>query len=956
MKKNRHPFLGFVCCAFFLVNGLWAQQEYGHLSGTVTDMDGAPLANVKVLVTGKYIISERNAVTNENGTYSVRNLSLGPATVTFVMTGFQTLKHTDVPINLGKTTDLDIKMALADMELILTVSTEKPLIDTSDAQTGAAFSAVEVEKMPTTKDPWSVIELTPGVSLSLANVGGNKQGTQARFSAHGTSPYQNAYYVDGINLTDTSASGASGQYYDFDTFEEFSISTGSHDASVGAPGVNVSMVTKTGSNQFEGRMSYGYSADSLQSDNHVTYESNGTQHRLSSPQDSNEDLNLNLSGPIIKDRLWFFAAYHKNDVSLYAINTRDTAKETLDVTELEQINANIKWAITPNNTLRVGYNENEKSKSNRLPTSPGTNYFLEPGTAWAQKGPGDAWFIHDDWVFGSGTVFSIKYGQQTYPFSLAPHAQAPDDVLTRFPVVVDRVNVRATSATYYPTYNRENRTIMSKINHFATLGASSHDITFGFERLASENLTRNQFAGNARVEIQRYTDGVASGEVWFYRGIDMTSEIENSALYLTDEITYGKWTINLGLRYQMQRGHIQDGSLAGTWQNVPEDVAPGFADRFGDVNVGRLDDAAEWNDLLPRINLTYDLHGDGRTVFKLGLNQYAWTLNTNEFEMASALADFEEDYAWTDRNGDGQFLGDGSDWGEIDFSTILWSSGVSTGTPIDEDYSAPITDEAIFNVSHQIDEGFVVGANLIYRRNSNVAVTLDRGRVGLDRYELTTWTDSNGNSHPFYRFLDPSTPSDFVQTNLDSYETEFVGLDVSFAKRGANYLISGSLAWGDNSVSYDLDELDDPNQPFHIFGDRGDRVAGAYQPEWQGNLYGSYTLPWWEVELGAKIRYNSGNYVTSYEKTSNGIGTSEVLIHGIENETLPSYFLVDLSAGKKFSLFGSHQFEAKLDLFNLLDEDAIISYASLDRGSSRYLDGGEILGPRVARFNLVYSF
>ncbi len=227
-----------------LVSPAFAQQEAGTISGTVTAEGGETLPGVTVSVTGKYLFGERSLVTDENGRYRLGSLPVGVYDVSFVMPGFKTVKQKTVKVALAQTTKLSVELGVSSVQEVLTVTSSQPLIDTTHANQGQNFNIESLESLPTTRDPWSVLEITPGVYLGQSNVGGNKQGTQARFGANGTSPYQNAYYVDGINMTDTSASGASGQYYDYDTFDAIQISTAAHDPSVGAPGVNVTMVTK----------------------------------------------------------------------------------------------------------------------------------------------------------------------------------------------------------------------------------------------------------------------------------------------------------------------------------------------------------------------------------------------------------------------------------------------------------------------------------------------------------------------------------------------------------------------------------------------------------------------------------------------------------------------------------------------------------------------------------------
>lgn len=938
-----------------------AQTETGAVTGTVTSAEGANLPGVTISATGKYLFGERATVTDENGRFRLNSMPVGSYQITFVMPGFRTVVQNEVRVNLGQTRNLNIRLQVSQIQEVLTVTSREPLIDVTDAGQGERFNAESLDDLPTTKDPWSLLEITPGVSISQANVGGNKQGTQARFGANGTSPYQNAYYVDGINLTDTSASGASGQYYDYDTFEAVQVSTAGHDASVGAPGVNITMVTKTGSNDFEARVSYGTSDAAWQSDNAVITEEGSVR---SSPQDYNREWNLSFRGPLIKDKLWFFMAYHENDVNLYTPNT-NRAPELIDNTVLDQINANLKWAVNQSHTLKLAYNENNKSKSNRLPTYPGNAYYSGLGSAgeglgWNQSGPSDAWYIQDEWIVTDAFTVNLKYGQQSFPFALAPHGGAPDDILTRFPAHINYESINATSAYVFPEYDRNNDTFTAKGQYFATWGATSHDLSFGYDRLGSENATLNRYPRNAVVEQfdgDLYS-GATYGWVWLIRPADITSETLNQALFINDVVTYNRWTFNLGFRYQRQSGSIQAGVVPGTHQEVPADrgVLNGvtFAERFGTVAADALDDVAEWNDFLPRLTVTYDLHGDGRTIFKAGYNQYANVMNTSDFELVSQLAEHEEDYWWEDRDGNGMFLADG-DYDEVRFEDGLQYSS-EAAVPLADSYEAPLTTELLFNVSHQFHNNLALSASVINRVTDRLTYTFRDGVFGADHWEAGQVTSIDQDvSYDGYRYIGDGEVGR-QHGNLDHYETDYTGVEVTATQRGRGWTWNFSFATGSVDLRYDAFELNDPNTAETV--GTGRDFTNDYAGEWNARLYGAIELPL-QINLSAKLRYESGRYFNAYDRVDSGFQTFNYLVNGRETDAYPSYLLADLGLSRNFSMGNLGNLEVKLDLYNMLNEDTVISNRTNRVTHARFGTSNninEIIGPRIARLSLSYSY
>ena len=140
-----------------------------------------------------------------------------------------------------------------------------------------------------------------------------------------------------MNATDPEAIGASPTYFDFDAFEELQISTGGNDASVRVVECVVNIVTKRAGNKWEGNASYFYAGDSLQGDN--TPDELAAIGAKSNRLDEVKDYGFDLGGPIIKDKLFAWGAYRKNEIGLI------TTANTLDFTELEDLNfkANMNW-------------------------------------------------------------------------------------------------------------------------------------------------------------------------------------------------------------------------------------------------------------------------------------------------------------------------------------------------------------------------------------------------------------------------------------------------------------------------------------------------------------------------------------------------------------------------------------------------------------------------------------
>src|SRR5262249_42165796 len=154
---------------------------------------------------------------------------------------------------------------ISSVEEVVTVSGASPIIDTKSNTLGTSFGRDLLDAIPSARDPWVILEQTPGMVMDRENVGGNQSGQQSSFSVHGSSATQQ-WNLDGGTGTDMASSSSPG-YYDFDSFEETQITTAGGDASQEAGGVAINFVTKSGSNTLKGTARYFDANERAEGDN-----------------------------------------------------------------------------------------------------------------------------------------------------------------------------------------------------------------------------------------------------------------------------------------------------------------------------------------------------------------------------------------------------------------------------------------------------------------------------------------------------------------------------------------------------------------------------------------------------------------------------------------------------------------------------------------------------------------
>ena len=131
-------------------------------------------------------------------------------------------------VSANRNTTIDDHAVARRSRDVITVTAESPLLDERKITTGTTSRKLELEKIPTARDPWSMLTQTPGVQIDRINVGGNESGQQSVFVSAGSNTDDTTWAVDGVNITDM-ASISSPSYFDFDAFEEVQFTTGGSD-------------------------------------------------------------------------------------------------------------------------------------------------------------------------------------------------------------------------------------------------------------------------------------------------------------------------------------------------------------------------------------------------------------------------------------------------------------------------------------------------------------------------------------------------------------------------------------------------------------------------------------------------------------------------------------------------------------------------------------------------------
>jgi hypothetical protein len=303
-------------------------QGVGSIFGKVTDASGAVLPGVTVTVSGPRLQQPLVAQTSSSGTYQFPTVPIGTYSVTFELQGFKKAVRQNIIIDTGFNAQIDNRLEVGALTEEVTVTGESPVVDLKKTTVGAVFDKDVLEKIPSARDPWQIINMAPGVVAGL-NVGGSSSGQQVGLDSRGTNDNVQ-WNLDGANITDLS-SNSSVMYYNFDSFDQIQVNNGGGDVTVQSSGLNINLVTKSGSNVFKGTFNTTFENDDMQTSN-VTqqlFDVGDSGFLSGAPIHKIAVYSIEAGGPIIKNRLWYWGAADRQDINVGVVNFFDPGKGSL---------------------------------------------------------------------------------------------------------------------------------------------------------------------------------------------------------------------------------------------------------------------------------------------------------------------------------------------------------------------------------------------------------------------------------------------------------------------------------------------------------------------------------------------------------------------------------------------------------------------------------------------------
>jgi len=343
MQKKIFAFVSVLVVSLFMTIATFGQtQTTGTVEGTVTDPNGAVVPAVTVTLSGPNLIRPQTTTSDADGYYRFASVPPGRYTIDLgAAKGFNAYKTENIEVNIGRGTTANIQLSLATGNVGTVDVVATPEIDQSTNVQGSNISTEFFSNIPTSLTVQGLYTIAPTVARSgLRDASGRDRDP----SVAGSSGPENSYILDGINTTDP-AFGGGGANLPFEFVQEVQIKTSAFGADQGlSTGGVFNVITKSGGNSFHGDLfAYGLPSSFVR-------ETKNFPLTGSAPNGYSElDAGGDISGPIIKNRLTFFAAFNPQFRKNKYL-TQTFRQEVEGKIKTPFYSGKISWVVNNNNT------------------------------------------------------------------------------------------------------------------------------------------------------------------------------------------------------------------------------------------------------------------------------------------------------------------------------------------------------------------------------------------------------------------------------------------------------------------------------------------------------------------------------------------------------------------------------------------------------------------------------
>jgi hypothetical protein len=978
--KNFKRSIAAVAVAASLGVAMPAMANTGAIVGNSVSNTGMELANATITIKNVETGLVRTVVTDANGDFRFPLLPAGKYDITASKDGYDVSEQKGVAVGISGKVTINLTLLESGVERIAVTGSVVSLVDVTSSNTGIVVDGLTIEKVPVPRDLTGVALLAPGTTKGDSAFGNLP-------SIGGASVAENAYFVNGLNLTNF-RTGVGSSQPPFEMYESFEVKTGGYSAEFGrAMGGVINAKTKSGTNEFKWGINFQYEPDFLREDKPSMYYDGTDLLRINNDDDENTfwDANFWASGALIEDKLFFYTLYNpRSDVFDYkggqtAISGTEIYQASYNQTDEDAFwGLKLDWYINDSNILEfTSFSDKGDIVRETTDTINGAADG-EPATGFTKTG-GLNWTLKYTSVLTDDISVSAQYGVNETDRTTQSALDANPAVYFRY----DSTGAFVKNGNFanFSIGEGDDKREVFRVDVDWYLG--DHELRFGVD---SEKLTANQVTINSGgayylIYIDDVTDA-ANPTPRRVRVRDYQSggsfDSENFAFYVQDQwqVT-DQLVVNLGLR------------------NDSFENKNGAGESFVSLD----------NQWAPRLGLVYDVTGDGDSKIWASFGRYYLPVaaNTN-IRLAGAETYIQRYYdfnGWADTSLDIPVISGG----EVIEADVYSDGDVpSKESIVDKNIDPMYSDELILGYQFQLNDDWSASVQYTSRE---LGVTIEDVAVdyGLNQYltrefgsgctecsgfhyyvlgnpgtEMTIKTDPDGDG-PLADDWYTIPASDL---NYPESVRKYTAIDIAVEKGWDGvWMLKAAYTWSEsegNNEGYVRSDNGQDDAGLTTLFDQPGLLDGAYgllpnDRTHQFKAYGSYQLTE-DFNLGFNFSYQSGRPINAFgihptDAFAQAYGSEsfyaqgQLVPRGSKGRT-DDVMSIDLSASYRLDLNGS-DLVFRADVFNVLNSDTVTEVDEIwdDEGSPDYSSPSKSptyglptnwQTPRYVRFSVNYAF
>lgn len=899
----------------------------GAINGVVTDSTKTVVPGVTVSLSGPSLMTTRTVLTGEAGAYRFSAVPLGNHTLTFQLSGFGTMVRQGIHVGLGFTATVDVELRPATIDESITVSGAAAVVDASSTAVTTRFDSDTLATLPGARDFFALAANTPGVAFSRMDVGGNNALSLQEYTAYGlrATTGVNRNEVEGIRVG--GANGSNDNYLsDYASFSEIAITAVGQTAAMPVPGTLGQYVSKSGGNAYHGNLYADFQNDALEATNIDDSQiargvsgGPGLDARDVNRLQRFRDFTADVGGYLKKDRAWWYSAYRSTEVEQQYPWLLDSAARLKAMV----VSGKVTYLLSRSQKL-VGYLQHEAFQQSSLFTF---------GTSQPPIASSDA-------LQRVEFPVSVWKGEYNAALTGAIYAEAriggyrSDAVSTSKstdPRIAD-IGANTVSGGALSQERLINRPQANGSMSFLKSGwGGSHTFRIGGEYMSDRLVAPTTGYGNPCNCASTLNNGVPT-QVQIRLGSNVSkSELTTSAAFVDDTWRPSRRvTLSLGMRLDRYQ------------PTLPEQQGP------AGQTFPAIDPVLTFNNWAPRVGLSADLTGDGRTVLKLHYGRF-WVYPGPNFTSAfnPNPSGWSQTYAWTnDANSNGR-------WDPGEEGRLIAVSGGSASTRLDPDIENTYVRQTSAYIEREVAPAFGVRTGFVLNAKRQPYGTINISRP-LSAYSVPVAVSDpgpdgvlgsadDGGTVAAYNLAAASLSASPVNltTNLPDSNSEYYTWEITATKRqrtGWSLLASFTHTWSHEAALGTGNDFT-PNALINVTRSQ-DRFR-----TWQAKLNGTMNLGWGFLVVPV-VRHQSGTpFARTFVQTLNYAGAT-IKAEPIAANRTPNITIVDVRTEKTFRI-NAVRLMGFFDVYNVFNTNAEQTLNTSSGGS--WLRPTAITGPRVLR-------